>query len=87
MSELEEAKLVAHIKELAALGYCYTRAEIIAIASDFAVQLGKRRKHEKHFSLQWFYSFKSRWPELHVMKPSSSSEHGARSASEESITD
>ena len=86
MSELEEAKLVAHIKELAAVGYGYTRAEVIAIASDFAVQLGKRGRDEKCFSMQWFYSFMSRWPELHVVKPSSLSELRARSASEESIT-
>ena len=35
--------------------------------------------------MQWFYSFMSRWPELHVVKPSSLSEQRARCASEESI--
>ena len=41
LSELVEAKLVAHIKERAAVSYGYTRAEVITIASEFAVQLGK----------------------------------------------
>ena len=47
--------------------------------------IGKRRKTDKPFSMQWFYSFMSRWPELHVVKPSSLSEQRARCASEESI--
>ena len=85
LSQLEESKLVAHIKELAAVGYGYTRAEVLEMASDFAVALGKRRKTDKPFSMQWFYSFMSRWPELHVVKPSSLLEQRARCASEESI--
>lgn len=86
LSQLEEAKLVAHIKDLAAVGYGYTRAEVISMASDYAVHLGKRREDQKNLSMQWFYSFMSRWPELHVVKPSSMLEQRARCASEESIT-
>ena len=86
LSEIEEAKLVAHIKELAAVGYGYTRAEVCGMATDFAVTLGKRKKEDQQFSMQWFYSFLKRWPELHVVKPSSLSEQRARCASEVSIT-
>ena len=42
LSQLEESKLVTHIKELAAVCYGYTRGEVLEIASDFAVILGKR---------------------------------------------
>ena len=86
LSQLEDAKLVAHIEYLAAVGYWYTRAEVISMASDYAVHLGKRREDQKKLSMQWFYSVMSRWPELHVVKPSSLSEQRARCASEESIT-
>ena len=86
LSQLEEAKLVAHNKDLAAVGYGYTRAEVITMASDYAVHLGKRGEDEKSLSMQWFYSFMSRWPELHVVKPFSLSEQRTRCASEESIT-
>ena len=70
LSQLKETKLVTHIKDLAAVGYGYTRAEVISMASDYAVHLGKRRVDEKNLSMQWFYSFLSRWPELNVVKPS-----------------
>lgn len=86
LSQLEEAKLVSHIKELAAVCYGYTRAEVLNMASDYAVSLGKREKTDKPFSMQWFYSFMNRWPELHVVKPSSLSEQRARCASEETIS-
>ena len=84
LSQLEEAKLVAHIKDPAAVGYGYTGAEVITMASDYAVHLGKRGEDEKSLSMQWFYM--SPWPELHVVKPSSLSEQRTRCASEVSIT-
>ena len=86
LSQLEEAKLVAHIKDIAAVGYGYTRAEVLSMATAYAVHLGKRAEDEKNLSMQWFYIFMSRWPELHVVKPSSLSEQGARCTSEGSIT-
>ena len=52
------------------------------MATDYAVHLGKR---EKVFSMNWFYGFISRWPELWVIKPSNLSEQRAKSASEESL--
>ena len=81
----EEARLVSHIKELAEVGYGYTRSEVTNLATDYAVAIGKRRK-EQPFSLKWFYTFMNRWPELKVIKPSSLSEQRARCANKMSIS-
>ena len=43
LSQLEEAKLEAHVQDHAVVGYGYTRAEVISMVSDYAVHLGKRR--------------------------------------------
>ena len=72
--QMEEAKFVVHIKEIAYIGYGYTRSEILNMATDYADHLGKRAKEEKVFSMNWFYGYISRWPELRVIKPSSLSE-------------
>jgi hypothetical protein len=80
----EEAKLCAHLKELASVGYGYTRAETVLLASDYAVSLGKRTA-DNPFSLKWFYGFMKRWPELNVTRPSGLSEQRARCANETSI--
>ena len=85
LNQLEEAKLVEYIKEMAYVGYGYTRAEILNMATDYAIHLGKRGKDEKVFSMNWFYSFIGRWPELRVVKSSSLSEQRAKSASKESL--
>jgi hypothetical protein len=37
LSQEEEAKLGSHIKEMAEYGYCYSRAEIIRMSSDYTV--------------------------------------------------
>lgn len=37
LSQEEEAKLGSHIKEMAEYGYCYFRAEIIRMSSDYTV--------------------------------------------------
>ena len=84
-NQIEEAKLVEHIKDMAYVGYGYTRSEILNMATDYAVHLGKRTNDDKVFSMNWFYGFISRWPELRVIKPSSLSEQRAKCASEESL--
>ena len=38
LNQLEEAKLVEHIKEMAYVGYGYTRAEILNMATDYAIR-------------------------------------------------
>ena len=81
----QEQKLCTHIKSLAEVGYGYTRSEVIHLASDYAVSLGKRAA-DQPFSLQWYYDFMGRWPELKLVRPSSLSEQRARCASETCVT-
>lgn len=64
----EEAKLVSHLKEMALIGYGYTRQEVVDLASEYAADLDIR-KLDNPFSLRWFYSFLKRWPDLRVVKP------------------
>ncbi len=83
-SEEEEARLTKHIKEIATVGYGYTRAEVINVASEYAVLLRKREKEEP-LTHRWFYGFLSRWPELKVQRPKTLSELRAKACSTESI--
>ena len=65
---LEESKLADHIKTMASYEYGYTRQECENIASDMAIQLGKRAKGNP-LSLKWFLGVIKRWSELRVLKP------------------
>ena len=56
------------MKEMAYVGYGYTRSEKSNMATDNAVHLGKREKEEKVFNMNWFYGFISRWPKLQGIK-------------------
>ena len=85
-SQFEEARLVDHIKEMAAVGYPYTRAEVINTATEFATCLGKRVKDNKPLTVKWFYAFLGRWPELKVQRPKTISELRASATSRTSIT-
>ena len=38
----EEAFIVEHVKSMAEIGYGYTRAEVIHLASDYAIDVGLR---------------------------------------------
>ncbi|KAJ8314032.1 hypothetical protein KUTeg_008593 [Tegillarca granosa] len=62
----EKAKLVQHISSVADLGYGYTRQEVTDLASDYALQLGKR---QNPFTLNWFEGFRNRWETIRVLKP------------------
>jgi hypothetical protein len=86
LSQLEEARLVEHISYMAKVGYPYTRAEVINIASEFASCLGRRERDSgKPLSYKWFYAFLDRWPELKVQRPKTVSELRARATSQEGI--
>lgn len=80
----EEARLAQHIKDIATIGYGYTRAEVINLASEYAVLIGKRDK-ECPLTHRWFYGFLSRWPELKVQRPKTLSELRSYATSPESI--
>lgn len=45
-SREEEQQLVDHIKTVAAVGYGYTRTEVLTLATDFAVLTNKRTYDE-----------------------------------------
>ena len=68
LSQLEEVKLANHIKTMASYSYGYTRQECVNLASDMAVQVGKRTK-EQPLTLKWMRGSLKRWPELQVLKP------------------
>ena len=67
-SQLEEVQIVNHVRTMADFGYGYTRQECVDLATDFAVQLGKRES-DKPLSMKWMKGFLSRWPEIRVLKP------------------
>ena len=67
-SQEEEAHFVDHLKFMSACGYGYSRAEVVDMATEYAVCLGKRDK-EHPLTFRWYNGFMSRWPELKVLKP------------------
>lgn len=67
-TQQEQARIVEFVSYTAELGYGFTRAELLEVASDLAIHLGKRDKLHP-LSMFWFYDFLGRWPELHVVKP------------------
>ncbi|XP_046575021.1 uncharacterized protein LOC124283049 isoform X2 [Haliotis rubra] len=82
----EEQGLVSHIEAMANFGYGYTRAEVTTLATDLAIHLGKKSKDENPLSLQWFYGFLKRWPDLSLKKARSLEKQRAKATSEETVT-
>ena len=70
---------------MASYGYGYTRQEIVDIATDYALQLGKRPQ-DKPFTLNWFRRFIVRWPELRVLKPRALEQQRAKCTSESVVS-
>ena len=81
----EENCLVQHIKVMASCGYGYSRSEVVDMASNYAVALGKRDR-DHPFSLMWFHNFMKRWPDLKVRKPRSLELARAKATSEEAVS-
>ncbi|XP_041379546.1 uncharacterized protein LOC121392379 [Gigantopelta aegis] len=82
----EENKVAEHLKLMASVGYGYTRAQVLNLGTDYATHLNKRPHDCNSLSLQWFYGFMGRWPELKLRRPKSLSELRVYATSEESIT-
>ena len=70
LSNFEEASLCEHVKYMSSIGYGYSRSEVMSLASEYLVSMG-RREPGKPMSDKWFYNFLKRWPELKLVKPSS----------------
>ena len=81
LSNIEEANIVEHIKKMANYGYGYSRHELADIASDYAIQIGKRDKNNP-LTIRWVEGFLGRWPELRVLKPRSLEQVRAKMTSE-----
>ena len=85
LSQEEESHLVDHLKVMAASGYGYSRAEVVDMASTYAVALNKRDE-EHPLTLMWFYNFMKRWPELKLCKPRSLELQRAKATSEDCVS-
>ena len=80
----QESGIVEHVKTMSEIGYGYTRAELVDLASDYAFSLGLREKGNE-LTMKWYYNFMKRWPELKAVKPSGLSELRAKAASPDCI--
>lgn len=58
-----------HIWRALANGYGYSRKEFLTLATGFAVCLNKKKAGDPAFTQSWFYSFKTRNPELSLCTP------------------
>jgi hypothetical protein len=64
----EEYNLVKHFKKMSSYGYGYTRQECLDIATDYAIQLGRRSK-DHPLSMKWIRGLLKRWPSLKCLVP------------------
>lgn len=85
LTELEEARLVNHLRYMSDMGYGYTRMQVMELGTDLAIHLGKKTKSEPLLSRFWFSNFMKRWPEIHVAKPRGLATIRAKCASPEKI--
>jgi hypothetical protein len=81
----EEARLVNHFKEMASLGYGYTRREVVDIATDFAQVLQKMDRRGP-LTLRWYQCFMSRWEnDIKLVKPRALEIQRAKAGNQKSV--
>lgn len=78
----EEGVLAAHFHALGSMGYHFSRAEVLEVASDYIISKGVRDK-DNPLSHTWFYAFMTRWPELEMIRFQHLSNMRARALSDE----
>ena len=66
LSSKEEEHLVEQIKQMDDLGYQYTKKDVIRMATDYCISIGKKVRSDRGLSDNWFYAFKKRWPNLKI---------------------
>lgn len=62
MTREEEAEIAHFLHTMARYGYRYTRLSIAEIATDHAVEKGKKRPKSNGLTTKWVDSFINRWP-------------------------
>lgn len=62
MEKDEEAEIVHFLQTMAKYGYRYTRQELSEIATDQAVEKGKRKPYSNGLTTKWVDNFIGRWP-------------------------
>ncbi|CAC5359189.1 unnamed protein product [Mytilus coruscus] len=86
LMRVQKKKMVDHIAHMASIGYGYSRIDVIYLATDLAMFMGKRKPQEDILSNKWYYSFMKRWPNLTISKPQKLSIQRARCASKETLS-
>lgn len=81
-----EKKLVDHIKYMASIGYGYSRCDVLYLATDLAISLGKKKPTDPILSNKFYYKFLGRWPDLTTSKPQKLNMLRARCASKEQLS-
>ncbi|XP_005110772.1 uncharacterized protein LOC101858139 [Aplysia californica] len=66
-SESEESNIAIQLKQWKDQGMKYTRLDVVKMASEYAVQLGKRPQG-RPLTVKWFRSFLTRHPECYIRK-------------------
>ena len=86
LSESEEQGLAEHVNYMASIGYGYTKPEVIHIANNYAISVGKKTESDPTFSDSWFYQFLKRSGNLQVVKPRKLAIVRAKSSSKETVS-
>ena len=86
LSESEEQGLAEHVNYTASIGYGYTKPEVIQIANNYAISVGKKTESDPTFSDSWFYQFLKRSGNLQVVKPRKLAIVRAKSLSKETVS-
>ena len=71
---------------MASIGYGYSRCEVLYLATDLAISLGKKKPTDPILSSKFYYKFLERWPDLTTRKTQKLSMLRARCASKEQLS-
>lgn len=66
-SESEESNIAGKLKQWKEQGIKYTRLDVVKMASEYAIHLGKRPQG-RPLTVKWFRSFLTRHPECYIRK-------------------
>ncbi|XP_053396950.1 uncharacterized protein LOC128545847 [Mercenaria mercenaria] len=81
----EEGKLVDYFHLMSSFGYSYSRTDIINLASDYAILLGKREPSDG-LTHQWYYKFLERWPHVETSRASGTKKQFEKATSSDCLS-